>query len=87
MLNTKNSRNQLSSVSLSQLREIAGVTQSELARKMDKAQGNISKIETRGEMRLSTLREYLDSIGANVQIIATIGQQSYSIKIEDNRQA
>jgi HTH-type transcriptional regulator / antitoxin HipB len=56
-------------VILRQARESAGLTQEELARRLQTKKSAISRIENHADdVRLSTLRRYADAIGANLQI-------------------
>jgi hypothetical protein len=57
-------------VRLSELRKERGITQSELAGILNKPQGEISKIERRQDVKLSTLRDYVQSVGGTLQILA-----------------
>jgi transcriptional regulator with XRE-family HTH domain len=73
------------SATLAILRERAGFTQGALATKLDVRQGNISKIEARGDMRLSTLEHYLEAIGAKLELRAIVGRDVFVIDIEETR--
>jgi len=56
-------------VILRQARESAGLTQEEVARKLQTKKSAISRIENHADdVRLSTLRRYADAVGANLQI-------------------
>jgi DNA-binding XRE family transcriptional regulator len=56
-------------VLLRQAREAAGLTQEEVAKRLQTQKSSISRIENHAEdVRLSTLRRYADAIGANLQI-------------------
>lgn len=57
-------------VTLCQLREALGLTQKDLARKLNVSQGAISQQERRGDMQLSTLCEVVRAMGGEVEIIA-----------------
>lgn len=56
-------------VRLRELRKAQGLSQAELALLLNKQQGEISKIERRSDVLVSTLREYVQSIGAEMRII------------------
>jgi len=54
---------------LRQAREAAGLTQEEVARRLQTKKSAISRIENHADdVRLSTLRRYADAVGANLQI-------------------
>ena len=56
-------------VVLRQLRKEAGVTQEELAEKLDTKKSVISRIENHAEdIRLSTLNKYAESLGRSLKI-------------------
>ena len=56
-------------VILRQARESAGLTQEEMAQRLQTKKSAISRIENHADdVRLSTLRRYADAIGANLQI-------------------
>lgn len=56
-------------VILRQAREAAGLTQEEVARKLQTQKSAISRIENHADdVRLSTLRRYADAVGADLQI-------------------
>ena len=56
-------------VILRQARESAGLTQEEMARRLQTKKSSISRIENHADdVRLSTLRRYADAVGANLQI-------------------
>jgi ribosome-binding protein aMBF1 (putative translation factor) len=56
-------------VLLRQVREAAGLTQEELARKMNTKKSVISRMENHADdIRLSTLRRYAEALGADIKI-------------------
>jgi HTH-type transcriptional regulator / antitoxin HipB len=56
-------------VILRQARESAGLTQEEVARRLQTKKSAISRIENHADdVRLSTLRRYADAVGASLQI-------------------
>ncbi len=54
------------------LREAVGLTQEELARKVEVTQSQLSKLERREDHRLSTLRRYVEALGGEIEIVALI---------------
>jgi predicted transcriptional regulator len=54
------------------LREAAGVTQEELAEKVDVDQSQISRLERQGDARISLLKRYVEALGGELQIVATL---------------
>jgi transcriptional regulator with XRE-family HTH domain len=57
-------------IGLRELRELCLLTQEELGERAGKKQSAISKVESRDELRLGTLVEYVQTLGGNVQIRA-----------------
>lgn len=57
---------------LSQLRQTAQLSQSQLADKMGVSQANISKIENGGDVQLSTLQKYVTALGGKLAVTATM---------------
>jgi predicted transcriptional regulator/DNA-binding XRE family transcriptional regulator len=56
--------------SLRMLRELAGLTQSEVAARLKVGQAAISKIEHRGDVQISSLQKYVTALGATLRIDA-----------------
>ena len=54
--------------SLQEFRKAVGWTQDDLAEKLEISQANISKIEGRGDIRLSTLKKYVEAMGYRLEI-------------------
>ncbi|MCK6627296.1 MAG: helix-turn-helix transcriptional regulator [Anaerolineae bacterium] len=56
-------------VVLRQAREAAGLTQEEVARRLNTTKSAISRIENHADdVRLSTLKRYAEAVGTNLQI-------------------
>ena len=53
-------------VRMGELRKLCGLSQEEVARKMGLKQGNVSKLESRNDLLLSTLREYAVAVGGKL---------------------
>jgi DNA-binding transcriptional regulator YiaG len=61
---------QLAKMPLHQLRKARELTQTRLAEVLQMDQGNISKLEQRTDMYLSTLRNYVEAMGGELEIRA-----------------
>lgn len=71
-------------VRLSELRKERGLTQVELAVLLNKQQGEISKIESRQDVLMSTLANYVKSLGGKLEIRARMpGGEVRALEIED----
>lgn len=66
-------------VSLEQLREGLGVSQEELASVMEVEQPAISKLVRRPDMKVSTLRDLIATMGGELHITATFSDRSVEI--------
>jgi predicted transcriptional regulator/DNA-binding XRE family transcriptional regulator len=62
--------------SLKSLRELSGVTQMELADRLEVGQAAISKIENRGDVQISSLQKYVQALGATLRIEATFSAKA-----------
>lgn len=60
----------LASLELSELRKTRGVTQAELAERLNIRQGNVSRLERREDMHVSTLRDVVEALGGELEITA-----------------
>ncbi len=66
-------------VALAQLRKIAGVTQSELARRMGVRQPTLSQMESQTDLKVSTLATMIASLGGKMSIRVDLPQGEYVI--------
>ena len=55
---------------LARIRAERQVTQVELATRLDRSQGNISELERRSDVYLSSLREYVEALGGELEVNA-----------------
>jgi len=60
----------LEEIRLYELRHAEAVSQAELAGRLDVTQGAISKLEHAEDVRISTLRQYLEALGARLELVA-----------------
>ena len=67
--------------SLQEFRKAIGWTQEELADKLELKQANISQLEKRDDMHLSTLRKYVEAMGCELEINIKV-PHSTSARIE-----
>jgi transcriptional regulator with XRE-family HTH domain len=59
-------------INLTKLRKQLGFTQMQVAHAMHIKQPTVAQLEKRADMQLSTLRQYLHVLGANLEISATL---------------
>lgn len=57
---------------LLKLRKDLGLTQEQVAGKLGIVQENISRLESRKDMRLSTLRKYIEALGGELELYIKI---------------
>ncbi len=71
-------------MSLAQARIRSGLTQQAVAERMGISQSDVSKLERRGDVRVSTLRAYLAALGAKLDISARSDHDdAMSLRIEE----
>ena len=68
--------------SLQEFRKSTGITQEELAAELFQTQVNISKLENKNDMLLSTLRNYAQALGCRLEI-RLVDKDDKSILIEN----
>lgn len=71
-------RNELT-VSLRELRLLAGKTQEDVAEAAGIAQSAVSRFEGRDDALLSSLRRYVEALGGELQVVAQFGGRSMRI--------
>ncbi len=57
---------------LRELRALAGRTQEDVSAGTGFKQTNVSRLEKRADMKLSTLRDYVESLGGTLKIVADV---------------
>lgn len=61
----------LASMPLAEIRKAIGMTQADIAKKIELGQGNVSKIENAADMYLTTLRKYIEALGGELHLTAS----------------
>jgi DNA-binding Xre family transcriptional regulator len=62
-------------LALAELRRSRHVTQVQLADELGISQGNVSRLEGRGDIYLSTLRSYVEALGGHLEIAAVFEKE------------
>lgn len=75
----------LEEIRLYELRHAEAVSQAELAGRLDVTQGAISKLEHSDDVRVSTLRQYLDALGARLELVAVFDDEDRRVPIHLGR--
>jgi DNA-binding Xre family transcriptional regulator len=60
----------LEEIRLYELRHAEAMSQAELAGRLEVTQGAVSKLEHAEDVRVSTLRQYLEALGARLELVA-----------------
>ena len=68
-------------VRLGQLRETRDMTQAQVAQALGSSQANVSKLERRGDLYLSTLTEYVEALGGRLELRAIFPDQVVTINV------
>lgn len=71
-------------IDLAELRRRRGLTQVQLAERLGITQGNVSMIERRRQLYLSTLQEYVEALGGRLELTAVFPDEpgSQPVRIE-----
>ncbi|MBC7672638.1 MAG: XRE family transcriptional regulator [Polaromonas sp.] len=64
-------REMLAGLPLLELRRARELSQAQLARALDTTQPEVSEIESRADMYVSTLRSYIEAMGGTLDIVAS----------------
>ena len=70
-------------IGLATIRQVAALTQAEVARKMGIRQTSVSRLEARPDMLLSTLKAYVDAVGAEATIIVRVGEVEHRASLAE----
>jgi predicted XRE-type DNA-binding protein len=68
-------------ISLRELRERQELTQSEVAEAAGMDQSELSRVERRGDVKLSTLRKVVDALGAELEVSAIVDGERVRLNI------
>ena len=68
---------------LADLREARDVTQSRLAGRLGVSQPNVSKIESKGDLYLSTLRGYVTALGGRLEVKAIFPDETINLALPE----
>ena len=78
---SRRARERIEEVTLQQLRQNFALTQAEVARTAEMTQSELSRLESRADHRISTLRRYVDALGGKLEITAVFGKRR--VKLTD----
>jgi DNA-binding Xre family transcriptional regulator len=66
-------------LALADLRRSRHVTQVQLAEELGISQGNVSRLEGRSDIYLSTLRSYVQALGGHLEVAAVFDDERYPV--------
>jgi len=66
-------------ITLQELLRDRQLTQETLAERLDRAQGNVSRTLRRSDLHVSTLREVIEAMGGELELIARFPDRKYAI--------
>lgn len=66
-------------ISLTRLRAARRLSQEQIAATLETRQSSVSRLERRGDMRVSTLRGYVEALGGRLEISARFPDGSVSV--------
>lgn len=67
-------------MSLRELRKLAGITQVEAASALEIDQGQLSRFERQEDMKLSSLRRYVEALGGELELVAVVGDKRITLR-------
>lgn len=70
-------------IGLATIRQVAALTQVEVAEKMGIGQTSVSRLEARPDMLLSTMKAYFDGVGAEATINIRVGDVEHQVALEE----
>ena len=68
-------------IPLAELRRVAGLTQTELAKRWGRGQRAVSHLESRSDWLLSSLADYLQAAGAHATLSIRIGEEEFTYRL------
>ena len=74
-------------LALAQLRQSRNVTQVQLADTLGISQGNVSRLEGRSDVYLSTLRSYVEALGGHLEIAAVFDDERVTVAVGEPENA
>lgn len=73
----------LKEVLLHEIREQLHITQEDMAAKLNTKQANVSRTERRRNMKLSTLKRYIEAMGGELDIVAKFASNEVHLNLKE----
>ncbi|MGL5827381.1 MAG: hypothetical protein ACRCYU_21620, partial [Nocardioides sp.] len=70
-------------IGLATIRQVAALTQAEVAQKMGIRQTSVSRLEGRPDILLSTMKAYFDAVGAEATITIRVGDVEHRVALAE----
>lgn len=80
---TEKTNQLLKDVLLHELREKLHITQDEVALKLKTKQANVSRTERRKDMKLSTLKRYIEALGGELDIVVRFPTSEVHLSLKE----
>lgn len=77
---TKRAEREAAALTLRELRLDLELTQQQVADAADMTQSELSRLEKRGDHRLSTLRRYVEALGGKLEITVVVGKRRVQLE-------
>ena len=71
---------ELLEMDLRAIRELLGKTQAEVEQALPMSQSEISRFERRPDHRISRLRQYVEALGGELELVATFGDKKIRLR-------
>ena len=78
---TRRAEEEVRELTLRELRQALEMTQAQVADAAEMTQSELSRLESRADHRISTLRRYVEALGGEIEITAVIGKRR--VKLTD----
>ena len=72
-------KTELDALSLRELRQDLALTQQQVADRADMTQSELSRLEGRSDLRVSTLRRYVEALGGELEISVVVGKRKHKL--------
>lgn len=79
----KKTQQLLKNALLYEIREQLHITQEDMAAKLNTKQANVSRTERRRDMKLSTLKRYIEALGGELDIVAKFASNEIHLNIKE----
>ena len=71
---------ELLEMDLRAVRELLGKTQADVAATLPMTQSEVSRLERRQDIRVSTLRRFVEALGGKLEIVASFGDKKVRLR-------